>query len=127
MTPEEKAIAYDLDQLGIEARTLEAAELVDARATIARLKHLVSRFLGTEDAIKPTSSATQYKDVAQGVWFAFKVCTAGGRVWLRTDTGFVGLDGRAGDHTAARGYDTVRCLTPLEVAVSLANNLVVLD
>jgi hypothetical protein len=33
----DKALAYDLDQAGIERRTAEAVELVEARAEIARL------------------------------------------------------------------------------------------
>jgi hypothetical protein len=37
----DKALAYDLDQAGIERRAAEAVELVEARAEIARLRELI--------------------------------------------------------------------------------------
>lgn len=49
---EGKAIAYDLDQLGIELRTAEAVELVELRARVADLELTLSgrTFYDTTDA-----------------------------------------------------------------------------
>ena len=45
MTEKEKAIAYDLDRLGIKLRTAEVAELVELRAEVARLQAGTDAFL----------------------------------------------------------------------------------
>lgn len=59
-----KAIAYDLDQAGIESRAAEAVELVELRAKVAEFEHSIADAMEQIEAIQG-SNATHMASVAK--------------------------------------------------------------